>query len=283
MRSSARAIRSSPSSSPALSFCCFDAAGLAGPLAADIGSLNPIAGRLLALLVYAARPTWESGCAREALATLMTLGSGCTKRDRRAHRSCRARIRGDCARDTHRARLARSNAEASIERMLGETETNGRIAPQARARHPRRHAPLCVGRSGAPRAAHRTPTRRSPVSRRLAWSDRRRTRDGMACSARHCANNYAPVGPAHPKATRHRRRDQSDGRQRQQDARAAPPVTLVSDLHPVAGTSSLRVTSTFSTSASGRRKVIVIDFASLAILARDHRTSPHRGSAAPPT
>jgi uncharacterized membrane protein YccC len=104
--------------------------GVAGALAAEYRILTTSAGGMLALLVYASWPTWESGRAREALASLIEalavdarvlLGAvvdPATWSDERLRAS----------RD--RARLARSNAEASVERMLAEPETSRRIDPK---------------------------------------------------------------------------------------------------------------------------------------------------------
>ena len=104
--------------------------GLAGTLAAEYRIVNTIAGGLMALLVYALWPTWESGRARDALASLVAvlaadarllLGS-LVDPDTWSEERLRA--------SRHRARLARSNAEASVERMMAEPETSRRIDPQ---------------------------------------------------------------------------------------------------------------------------------------------------------
>lgn len=104
--------------------------GLAGPLAAEYRIINTIAGGLLGLLIYAAWPTWESGRARDALATLVDALAADAQVLIGAlidpGKWDDGRLRGS----RNRARLARSNAEASIERMLGEPETNRRIDPQ---------------------------------------------------------------------------------------------------------------------------------------------------------
>jgi len=104
--------------------------GLAGPLAAEYRILNTIAGGLLALLVYAAWPTWESGRAREALATLIDALAADARILIGALIDPAEWDEGRLRASRNRARLARSNAEASIERMLSEPETNRRIAPQ---------------------------------------------------------------------------------------------------------------------------------------------------------
>jgi len=104
--------------------------GLAGPLAAEYRIVNTIAGGLLGLLVYAAWPTWESGRAREALATLV---DALAANARILVGALIDPVEWDYGRlraSGNRARLARSNAEASIERMLGEPEINRRIEPQ---------------------------------------------------------------------------------------------------------------------------------------------------------
>lgn len=104
--------------------------GLAGPLAAEYRILNTIAGGLLGLLVYAAWPTWESGRAREALATLIDALAADARILLGALIDPAEWNDGRLRTSRNRARLARSNAEASIERMLGEPETNRRIEAQ---------------------------------------------------------------------------------------------------------------------------------------------------------
>jgi len=104
--------------------------GLAGPLAAEYRIVNTIAGGLLGLLAYAAWPTWESGRAREALATLIDALAADARILIGALIDPVEWDDGRLRASRNRARLARSNAEASIERMLGEPEINRRIEPQ---------------------------------------------------------------------------------------------------------------------------------------------------------
>lgn len=101
--------------------------GVAGLLAAEYRIVNTIAGGLFALFVYRVWPTWESGRAPDALAALIEalaadarclfgalIDAGSWNDERlRASRN--------------RARLARSNAEASVERMLAEPDSRRRI------------------------------------------------------------------------------------------------------------------------------------------------------------
>lgn len=103
--------------------------GVAGATAARYRLIDTVAGGLLALLVYAVWPTWESYRAREALAVLLEN----LARDARVMLGMYvdpSTWNPDAARHSRdAARLARSNAEASVERMLGEPETTRRIDP----------------------------------------------------------------------------------------------------------------------------------------------------------
>jgi uncharacterized membrane protein YccC len=104
--------------------------GIAGPQTAQYRIINTIAGGLIGLLIYAAWPTWESGRARESIATLLeTLAADArlmlgmvadpSAWDPQALRNSR-----------DAARLARSNVEASVERMLAEPGPSRHIDPQ---------------------------------------------------------------------------------------------------------------------------------------------------------
>ena len=95
-------------------------AGVPESTAARYRSLDTALGGVLALVVYAAWPTWEGSQVRQAIADLIdahrryvtALFGGlidASKRDRTRLGAARAN-----------ARLARSNAEASVQRMLGE-------------------------------------------------------------------------------------------------------------------------------------------------------------------
>jgi uncharacterized membrane protein YccC len=95
-------------------------AGVPGPIAATYRAVDTILGGALALAIYRAWPTWESTHVRDVLATmaealgrdarlLLAMYADPSRWDPAALRQTRAA-----------ARLARSNAEASVERMLGE-------------------------------------------------------------------------------------------------------------------------------------------------------------------
>ena len=103
-------------------------AGIPEPAAATYRSLDTVLGGVLALVVYGAWPTWEGAHVRQALADLLE-----------AHRRYVTALFGGlidpAARDRSRlsaargaARLARSNAEASVQRMLGEPASRRAIS-----------------------------------------------------------------------------------------------------------------------------------------------------------
>jgi uncharacterized membrane protein YccC len=103
--------------------------GVAGTQVAEYRILNTIAGGMIALLVYAVWPTWESGRAREALATLIDALAADARVLFGAVIDAKMWDAERLKASRNRARLARSNAEASVERMLAEPETSRRIDP----------------------------------------------------------------------------------------------------------------------------------------------------------
>ena len=103
--------------------------GFAGQLAAQYRIVDTIAGGMIALLIYAAWPTWESGRARESLALLLDALADDARVLFEMVATPSAWDPQALRRSRDAARLARSNAEASVERMLAEPETARRIAP----------------------------------------------------------------------------------------------------------------------------------------------------------
>ena len=104
--------------------------GAPGPVTARFRALDTILGGALALAIYRLWPTWESSQLPEVLATeLEALGHDSeillgiyvdpTRWDAKSLQESRAA-----------ARLARSNAEASVERALGEPPAADRFDPQ---------------------------------------------------------------------------------------------------------------------------------------------------------
>lgn len=104
--------------------------GVPGPVTAKFRALDTILGGALALTVYRLWPTWESSQLREMLAQeLEALGRDSdlmlgtyvdpSRWDPKSLQQSRAE-----------ARLARSNAEASVERTLGEPPASARFDPQ---------------------------------------------------------------------------------------------------------------------------------------------------------
>ena len=104
--------------------------GVPGPVTAKFRALDTILGGALALTVYRLWPTWESSQLREVLAQeLEALGRDSdlmlgtyvdpSRWDPESLQQSRAE-----------ARLARSNAEASVERALGEPPASARFDPQ---------------------------------------------------------------------------------------------------------------------------------------------------------
>jgi uncharacterized membrane protein YccC len=104
--------------------------GVPGPATAKFRALDTMLGGVLALAIYRVWPTWESSHLREVLATEMAALRRDTDRvlgayvdparwDPKALQQSRAA-----------ARLARSNAEASVERALGEPPASDRFDPQ---------------------------------------------------------------------------------------------------------------------------------------------------------
>jgi uncharacterized membrane protein YccC len=105
--------------------------GVAEMTAATTRALYTIEGGVLALMLYAVWPTWAASTARESLGAMLDahgayvsslLGAYADPAVTDLERL--AQIRAD-------ARLARSNAEAIVERMLAEPASRAAIAPRA--------------------------------------------------------------------------------------------------------------------------------------------------------
>ena len=105
-------------------------AGVTGATAAWYRVLDTALGGALGLTVYALWPTWEAAHAPIALATLIELLGGDAHRLFGMYATPAKWDPGVLADSRAAARLARSNAEASIERMLGEPAAARRFDAQ---------------------------------------------------------------------------------------------------------------------------------------------------------
>ena len=105
--------------------------GVAEMTAAMARATYTLAGGLLALVIYAVWPTWAASTARPELGVgprraggLRGRAAGRVRQPRRLDFARLAHMRSD-------ARLARSNAEAVVERMIAEPARRASIAPRA--------------------------------------------------------------------------------------------------------------------------------------------------------
>jgi len=104
--------------------------GVAEMTAVTLRAIDTIAGGCIALVVYAAWPTWAGSTVRSALATMFEAQSIYLHALLNAYADPKS---ADLARVTRlrgAARRARSNAEAIVERMLAEPERKATIQPR---------------------------------------------------------------------------------------------------------------------------------------------------------
>jgi uncharacterized membrane protein YccC len=104
--------------------------GVAEMTAAATRALYTIAGGALALCVYALWPTWAASTARESLGAMLDEHGAYVRVLLRGYADPRAIDLDELSRIRIGARLARSNAEATVERMLAEPESRASIAPR---------------------------------------------------------------------------------------------------------------------------------------------------------
>jgi uncharacterized membrane protein YccC len=104
--------------------------GVAEMTAATTRALYTIAGGALALCVYAVWPTWAASSAREALGAMFDEQRAYVETLLRGYADPRTVDLEELSRIRSRARLARSNAEATVERMLAEPASRASITPR---------------------------------------------------------------------------------------------------------------------------------------------------------
>jgi uncharacterized membrane protein YccC len=105
--------------------------GVAEMTAATARTTYTLAGGLLALAAYAVWPTWAASAARPALAAVLEAHGAFVSELLRAYADPRRLDLGRLHQIRKDARLARSNAEAVVERMLAEPASRASIAPRA--------------------------------------------------------------------------------------------------------------------------------------------------------
>jgi uncharacterized membrane protein YccC len=91
-------------------------------------ALNTFAGGLIALITYAAFPTWERTNIREVLARMLDSYREYFRALRQAYESEQREVPHELDQARLAARLARSNFEASIERLLSEPGARAEVA-----------------------------------------------------------------------------------------------------------------------------------------------------------
>jgi uncharacterized membrane protein YccC len=96
--------------------------------AVTLRAVDTVAGGCLALIVYALWPTWASGTVRSALASMFEAQSIYVSDLLNAYVDPRTADAARLARFRATARLARSNAEALVERMLAEPKRKAAIS-----------------------------------------------------------------------------------------------------------------------------------------------------------
>jgi uncharacterized membrane protein YccC len=104
--------------------------GVPGPVTATYRALDTVLGGALALLAYRLWPTWESSHVRGALATLAAALARDASFLLGMYVDPSAWNPGRLQQTRAAARLARSNAEASLERMLAEPPRARRLDPE---------------------------------------------------------------------------------------------------------------------------------------------------------
>ncbi len=104
-------------------------AGLPEMTAAVYRTIDTALGGLLALVVYAIWPTWEASRVRDRIAAMFEAHGRFIERLLKTYANPAAADSGALQSARIAARLARSNAEASVERMLGEPASQRSIDP----------------------------------------------------------------------------------------------------------------------------------------------------------
>ena len=105
--------------------------GIAEMTAATTRALYTIEGGALALIVYGLWPTWAAASARGAIGEMLEAHSGYVGALLRGYADPQQIDLGQLAQIRASARLARSNAEAIVERMLAEPASRASIATRA--------------------------------------------------------------------------------------------------------------------------------------------------------
>ena len=105
--------------------------GVAEMTAATTRALYTIAGGALALIVYGVWPTWAASTARGAIGDMLDAHSGYVGALLRGYADPHQIDLGQLAQIRAGARLARSNAEATVERMLAEPASRASMARRA--------------------------------------------------------------------------------------------------------------------------------------------------------
>jgi uncharacterized membrane protein YccC len=105
--------------------------GVGEMTAATTRALYTVAGGVLALAVYALWPTWAASTARASLAEMLDAHSAYVDALLSAYADPRQVDMGRLSQIRIDARLARSNAEAIVERMVAEPASRATIAPHA--------------------------------------------------------------------------------------------------------------------------------------------------------
>ena len=105
--------------------------GVAEMTAATTRALYTIEGGLLAIALYAVWPTWAAATVRESLGAMLDAHGAYVSSLLGAYADPRLTDLDRLAQIRTEARLARSNAEAIVERMLTEPASRAAIAPRA--------------------------------------------------------------------------------------------------------------------------------------------------------
>jgi hypothetical protein len=105
--------------------------GVGEMTAVTLRAIDTVAGGCIALVIYAAWPTWAAATVRSALAAMFEAQSVYVYTLLTAYADPRTASVAHLVRIRAAARLARSNAEALVERMLAEPERQATIRPRA--------------------------------------------------------------------------------------------------------------------------------------------------------
>ncbi|MFL6280642.1 MAG: FUSC family protein [Vicinamibacterales bacterium] len=105
--------------------------GVGEMTAVRLRAIDTVAGGCIALIIYAAWPTWAAATVRSALASMFEAQSVYVHTLLNAYADPRTADVADLVQMRAAARLARSNAEALVERMLAEPQRQATIRPRA--------------------------------------------------------------------------------------------------------------------------------------------------------